>query len=245
MARLHWPLLPQESARQTAQVPGTWLHSTGQREGHLPFAARTLKCHRSIPGHSIAAVREPKSSLWATAGGKGPHIRPKNDSRRPGDCVEQILGFAEDFVGDAARTFGGCYVKRGSTDESDKGKRVAIAEKRYARTIRTRITTCYPDRVETGPGFVPVLPHVAAHSCRWASSSTPRKSTRRARGRGARPRRPPRRRAAGARRARTRRRLPWRSRRRCCCRKSRCSSSRAGPSSYIAKPRLGLHGAHS
>ena len=35
------------------------------------FAARTLKCHRSIPGHSIAAVRGLKSSLWATAGGKG------------------------------------------------------------------------------------------------------------------------------------------------------------------------------
>ena len=35
------------------------------------FAARTLlKCHRSTPGHAIAAVRELKSSLWATAGGK-------------------------------------------------------------------------------------------------------------------------------------------------------------------------------
>ena len=75
------------------------------------------------------------------------------------------MGFAEDFVGDAARTFGGCYVKRGSTDESDKGKRVAIAEKRYARTIRTRITTCYPDRVETGPYCVPGSLHVVALPC--------------------------------------------------------------------------------
>ena len=30
-----------------------------------------------MPGHSIAAVREIKSSLWATAGGKEPNIRPK------------------------------------------------------------------------------------------------------------------------------------------------------------------------
>ena len=30
-----------------------------------------------MPGHSIAAVREFKSSLWATAGGKGPEINPK------------------------------------------------------------------------------------------------------------------------------------------------------------------------
>ena len=34
-------------------------------------AARTLKPHRSIPGHSIAAVRALKSRLSATAGGKG------------------------------------------------------------------------------------------------------------------------------------------------------------------------------
>ena len=31
-----------------------------------------------MPGHSIAAVRELKSSLWATAGGKGAEIRPKS-----------------------------------------------------------------------------------------------------------------------------------------------------------------------
>ena len=30
-----------------------------------------------IPGHAIAAVRELKSSLWDTAGGKGAEIRPK------------------------------------------------------------------------------------------------------------------------------------------------------------------------
>ena len=34
-----------------------------------------------MPGHSIAAVREIKSSLWATAGGKEPHIRPKRSSQ--------------------------------------------------------------------------------------------------------------------------------------------------------------------
>ena len=44
------------------------------------FAARTR--HRSMPGHSIAAVREIKSSLWATAGGKEPNIRPKRSSQR-------------------------------------------------------------------------------------------------------------------------------------------------------------------
>ena len=42
-----------------------------------PFLARVNLCgahasfHRPIPGHSIAAVRALKSSLWATAGGKG------------------------------------------------------------------------------------------------------------------------------------------------------------------------------
>ena len=46
----------------------------------LVYAARTLKHHRSIPGHAIAAVRALKSSLLATAGGKRPEIRcPKND----------------------------------------------------------------------------------------------------------------------------------------------------------------------
>ena len=38
----------------------------------------------------------------------------------------------------------------------------------------TRITTCYPDRVATGPRFVPGLPHIVAHSrwrCRTCSST--------------------------------------------------------------------------
>ena len=35
----------------------------------------SLKRHRPIPGHSIAAVRALKSSLWATAGGREPDIR--------------------------------------------------------------------------------------------------------------------------------------------------------------------------
>ena len=34
-------------------------------------AARSLKRHRPTPGLSIAAGREVKNSLWATAGGKG------------------------------------------------------------------------------------------------------------------------------------------------------------------------------
>ena len=34
-----------------------------------------------MPGHSIAAVREIKSSLWATAGGKEPNILPKRSSQ--------------------------------------------------------------------------------------------------------------------------------------------------------------------
>ena len=29
--------------------------------------------------------------------------------------------------------------------------------------FRTRITTCYSDRVEAGPDFVPESPHVVAH----------------------------------------------------------------------------------
>ena len=38
-----------------------------------------------MPGHSIAAVRELKSSLWATAGGKGAEIRPNPTlAGRPG-----------------------------------------------------------------------------------------------------------------------------------------------------------------
>ena len=44
-------------------------------------AARTLKRHRSIPGHSIAAAGALKSSLVATAGGKEPHIRPNRSSQ--------------------------------------------------------------------------------------------------------------------------------------------------------------------
>ena len=42
-----------------------------QRKIRVPlFAARTLNATKPIPGHSVAAVRERKSSLWATAGGK-------------------------------------------------------------------------------------------------------------------------------------------------------------------------------
>ena len=33
--------------------------------------------------------------------------------------------------------------------------------------FRTRITTCYSDRVEAGPDFVLGLPHVVAHSRRY------------------------------------------------------------------------------
>ena len=36
--------------------------------------------------------------------------------------------------------------------------------------LRTRITTCYPDRVEPGPYFVPGLPHVVAHCALSARS---------------------------------------------------------------------------
>ena len=39
--------------------------------------AHSLKRHRSIPGHAIAAVGALKSSLWAMPGGKEPNIRPK------------------------------------------------------------------------------------------------------------------------------------------------------------------------
>ena len=43
------------------------------------FAARPLKCHGPTPGHSTAAVRERKSSLWDTEGGKGPEIRQQSN----------------------------------------------------------------------------------------------------------------------------------------------------------------------
>ena len=36
-------------------------------------------------------------------------------------------------------------------------------------SFRTRITTCYPNRVDAGPDFVPGLPHVVAHSRRPAA----------------------------------------------------------------------------
>ena len=46
----------------------------------LLCAARTLKCHRLTPGHSIAAARELKSSLLAAAGGKEAELRLKRFS---------------------------------------------------------------------------------------------------------------------------------------------------------------------
>ena len=46
--------------------------------------------------------------------------------------------------------------------------KILVDQKRARRlyvfsSFRTRITTCYSDRVETGPDFVPGLPHVVAH----------------------------------------------------------------------------------
>ena len=57
------------------------------------FATRSLflKCHRSIPGHAIAVVREIKSSLWDTAGGKEPNIRPKTTIRRPLGLIAEAM----------------------------------------------------------------------------------------------------------------------------------------------------------
>ena len=40
--------------------------------------AHSLKRHRSIPGHAIAAEGAPTSSPWAMPGGKQPNIRPKH-----------------------------------------------------------------------------------------------------------------------------------------------------------------------
>ena len=40
-----------------------------------------------MPDHSIAAVREIKSSLWATAGGKEPNIRPKTMCSQAAEAV--------------------------------------------------------------------------------------------------------------------------------------------------------------
>ena len=42
-----------------------------------------------MPGHAIAVVRELKSSLWDTAGGKELHIRPQNDCSQA--KVKEIL----------------------------------------------------------------------------------------------------------------------------------------------------------
>ena len=80
LLRLHGALRAREwdaalalLARDAARCEHQTFESLQARHNPRPlFAARTLlKCHRSIPGHSIAAVREIKSSLWATAGGKG------------------------------------------------------------------------------------------------------------------------------------------------------------------------------
>ena len=53
----------------------------------LCAALTLLKCHRSIPGQSIAAVGALKSGLWATAGGeKGPEPHPNTE---PGDLAQE------------------------------------------------------------------------------------------------------------------------------------------------------------
>ena len=74
-----WLMSTEQQAATNGRVSDDY-HANFQDRGARPnfqdrpvplFAARTLKCHRPIPGHAIAAVRELKSSLWATAGGKG------------------------------------------------------------------------------------------------------------------------------------------------------------------------------
>ena len=52
-------------------------------------------------------------------------------------------------------------VVSGSAVPFDESAADAAVYAMYARAhFRTRITTCYPDRVEAGPDFAPGLPHV-------------------------------------------------------------------------------------
>ena len=82
------------------QLVRAWRRRLVQSTIRAPlFAARTLlKCHRSNPGHSIAAVRAIKSRLWATAGAKGPKHRPKTINRRV-LCARRSLCHALRWLG--------------------------------------------------------------------------------------------------------------------------------------------------
>ena len=57
---------------QTGKLQFDGSHAGRVRKLRAPlFAARTLDATGQGPGHAIAAVRELKSGLWITAGGKG------------------------------------------------------------------------------------------------------------------------------------------------------------------------------
>ena len=53
----------------------------------------------STPGHPIAALRAVKSSLWATAGGKGPRNPPEHDVLSQAPLETRVYRFAIASVG--------------------------------------------------------------------------------------------------------------------------------------------------
>ena len=55
----------------------------------------------SIPGHSIEAVNEIKSSLWAAAGGKGAKIRPKMILAGTTPSVEELINVIKEGLPEA------------------------------------------------------------------------------------------------------------------------------------------------
>ena len=65
----------------------------------LCVARTLLKHHRTIPGHSIAAVRAlKKRSLWTTAGGKWPLKLARNlIPRRPIPCARESVPSYEQY----------------------------------------------------------------------------------------------------------------------------------------------------
>ena len=90
-------VLPAHNPTVCNVTAGTWTYNWGDGYNYTIVARAApnprpalcgahSQCHRSIPAHSIAAVRERKSSLWATAGGKGAHFRLPQTMILAGAC---------------------------------------------------------------------------------------------------------------------------------------------------------------
>ena len=110
-------------------------------------ASLFLKCHRSIPGHAIAVVRELESSLWATLGGKRAEIRQKRLFAGPvGSNFSLVVGGVSVYASPPLTLFP--YSKAG-----DFSPAVPVASKGpFCFLFCTRITTCYLDRAATSTG---------------------------------------------------------------------------------------------